>query len=44
MKKEYNAPIIEYLAFSAREAFTVDENELIPTDSMPWNDGDLGWT
>ena len=51
MKKEYSAPLVKYLAFSVEETIASDgqwsdgttlEEESI--NSMPWNDGELGWT
>ena len=42
MKKEYNAPVIEYLAFSTHEMLAVDE--IVVPDSFPFNDDQLGWT
>lgn len=42
MKKEYHAPIIEYLAFSAYEMLAA-EGDSWP-DSLPYNDEELGWT
>ena len=40
MKKEYVAPLVEYLAFSVNEAIAEDES----INSKPFNDGSLGWT
>ena len=42
MKKEYNAPLIEYKAFSICEVLAVEEEE--GPISFPYNDGGLGWT
>lgn len=49
MKKEYMAPLVKYLAFSVEETIANEGNWSDPlTDeginSMPWNDGELGWT
>lgn len=41
MKKEYTAPLVEYLAFSVQEAIAEEE---IYEQSSPYNDGELGWT
>lgn len=42
MKKIYDAPVMECLAFCAATAISVEEEE---TDiSIPYNDGELGWT
>lgn len=40
MKKEYVAPLVEYLAFSVEETIAEEEN----VNSYPYNDGELGWT
>lgn len=40
MKKKYDAPLVEYLAFSVKEAIAEELEE--PSD--PYNDGELGWT
>lgn len=42
MKKEYVAPLVEYLTFSVYEDIAEDENSNI--NSEPYNDGELGWT
>ena len=45
MKKIYDAPVLELLAFcsaspiGAEESWGEDEN-----GSKPWNDGELNWT
>lgn len=44
MKKEYIAPLVKYLAFSVEESIAAEEEILDPNGSMPWNDGELGWT
>lgn len=41
MKKEYVAPKIELVEYSICEA--IAEENLTP-NSLPFNDGDLGWT
>lgn len=40
MKKEYVAPLVEYLTFSVHENIA-DEGDTI---SDPHNNGELGWT
>ena len=40
MKKEYVAPLVEYLAFSVNEAIAEEGDP----NSWPYNDGELGWT
>ena len=40
MKKEYVAPLVEYLTFSVYEDIAEGEN----INSDPYNDGELGWT
>lgn len=47
MKKEYIAPLIEYLAFSVCETFAADNGfggEEDIDKSLPFNEGELGWT
>ena len=53
MKKEYSAPLVKYLAFSVEETIADDptwsgggtlNEEGVPINSKPWNDGELGWT
>ena len=49
MKKEYMAPLVKYHAFSVEETIAHEGNWSDPlTDeginSLPWNDGELGWT
>lgn len=41
MKKEYVAPLVEYLTFSVHENIA-DEGST--TISDPYNDGELGWS
>ena len=38
MKKNYNAPQVEFLNIYAEEPIAADPN------SFPYNDGELGWT
>ena len=40
MKKEYIAPLVEYLEFSVQEMIAEEENK----NSFGYNDGELGWT
>ena len=40
MKKEYVAPLVEYLAFSINEDIAEEDN----VNSKPYNDGELGWS
>ena len=44
MKKEYNAPLIEYMTFSVSEPYTAAMDEIPEEVSIPWNDGEVGWT
>ena len=47
MKKNYDAPILELLAFASDTAIGTEWNDLTEGDainSQPWNDGELGWT
>ena len=44
MKKIYDAPVLELLAFCSASAIGSDFEEGDPNDSKPWNDGELGWT
>ena len=41
MKKEYVAPLVEYLAFSVNEDIAEEGGD---PNSWPYNDGELGWT
>ena len=41
MKKEYVAPLVEYLTFSVHENIAGEGSDTI---SDPHNDGALGWT
>ena len=40
MKMKYDAPLVEYLAFSVKEAIAGEEENI---NSDPYNDGELGW-
>ena len=40
MKKEYVAPLVEYLTFSVKETIADEPTEY----SDPYNDGELGWS
>ncbi len=44
MKKLYEAPILELLAFCSNAAIGNEELLEDPNNSKPWNDGELGWT
>lgn len=46
MKKIYDAPVLELLAFCPNVAIgaTTDDEMADPNNSKPWNDGELGWT
>ena len=52
MKKEYTAPLVEYLAFSVMEVIAggtlsggeTGTEEGSNPNSYPWNEGELGWT
>ena len=48
MKKLYNAPVLEFLAFCSATAISGDWQEEYGPDapginSEPWNNGELGW-
>ena len=47
MKKNYDAPVLELLAYCSVSAIGGDWNEAEEEpgiSSKPWNDGELGWT
>lgn len=50
MKKIYDAPVLELLAFCPDVAIGANTSEWQETpdedavNSQPWNDGELGWT
>lgn len=45
MKKLYSAPSLELLAYCSDLAIGAAPDDMEnPTESMPWNNGELGWT
>lgn len=46
MKKIYDAPVLELLAYCSIDPIgaTTDESFEDTNDSLPWNNGELGWT
>lgn len=47
MKKIYEAPVLEFVAFLSDVAISANWSAEVPEEpainSTPWNDGELGW-